>query len=61
MGEGPRSRHLVSDASCPVVVVREETTAVHREIAVGIRDPQDTTEALAFAFAEAAMRDAGRL
>ena len=32
--------------------------AVHREIAVGIRDPQDTTEALAFAFEEAAIRGA---
>ena len=32
--------------------------AVHREIAVGVRDPQDTTEALAFAFEEAAIRGA---
>ena len=32
--------------------------AVHREIAVGVRDPQDTTRALAFAFEEAALRDA---
>ena len=32
--------------------------AVHREIAVGIRDPQDTTETLAFAFEEAALRGA---
>ena len=32
--------------------------AVHREIAVGIRDPQDTGAALAFAFEEAALRDA---
>ena len=55
---GSVSRYAAARAPCPVVVVREETMAVHREIAVGIRDPQDTTEALAFAFAEAAMREA---
>jgi len=32
--------------------------AVHREIAVGIRDPQETNGALAFAFEEAALRRA---
>ena len=32
--------------------------AVHREIAVGIRDPQDTHHTLAFAFEEAALRGA---
>ena len=32
--------------------------AVHREVAVGIRDPQGTTDALAFAFEEAALRGA---
>ena len=32
--------------------------AVHREIAVGIRDPQEVGEALAFAFEEAALRGA---
>jgi hypothetical protein len=41
------------------VVVREETTAVHREIAVGIRDPEGVTGTLAFAFEEAALRGAG--
>ena len=55
---GSVSRYAAARAPCPVVVVREETMAVHREIAVGIRDPQDTAEALAFAFAEAAIRDA---
>ena len=40
------------------MVVREETTAVHREIAVGIRDPEDVTGTLAFAFEEAALRGA---
>jgi nucleotide-binding universal stress UspA family protein len=55
---GSVSRYVASRAACPVVVVREETMAVHREIAVGIRDPQETTEALAFAFEEAALRRA---
>ena len=32
--------------------------AVHREIAVGIRDPHDTNHTLAFAFEEAALRGA---
>src|SRR5438876_5942476 len=52
---GSVSRYAATWAPCPVVVVREETTALHREIAVGIRDPEDVTGTLAFAFEEAAM------
>jgi nucleotide-binding universal stress UspA family protein len=55
---GSVSRYVAAWAPCPVVVVREETTAVHREIAVGIRDPEDGTGTLAFAFEEAARRGA---
>lgn len=55
---GSVSRYVASRAACPVVVVREESMAVHREIAVGIRDPQYTGGALAFAFEEAALRGA---
>ncbi len=55
---GSVSRYAASRAPCPVVVVREESMAVHREIAVGIRDPQDTDQTLAFAFEEAALRGA---
>jgi nucleotide-binding universal stress UspA family protein len=55
---GSVSRHGAAHAPCPVVVVREETTAVQREVAVGIRDPQDAHGALAFAFEEAALRGA---
>ena len=55
---GSVSRYAAAWAPCPVVVVREETTAVHREIAVGIRDPEDVTGTLAFAFEEAALRGA---
>ena len=55
---GSVSRYVAAWAPCPVAVVREETTAVHREIAVGVRDPQDVTGTLAFAFEEAALRGA---
>jgi nucleotide-binding universal stress UspA family protein len=55
---GSVSRYAAARASCPVIVVREESMALHREIAVGIRDPHDTTGTLAFAFEEAAMRGA---
>ncbi len=58
MALGSVSRYAATRAACPVVVVREESMAVHREIAVGIRDPQNTTETLAFAFEEAALRNA---
>ncbi len=55
---GSVSRHVAAWAPCPVVVVREETRAVYREIAVGVRDPEDATGALVFAFEEAALRGA---
>jgi nucleotide-binding universal stress UspA family protein len=55
---GSVSRYVASRAPSPVVVVREESMAVHREIAVGVRDPQNTGAALAYAFEEAALRDA---
>jgi nucleotide-binding universal stress UspA family protein len=58
---GSVSRYVAAWAPCPVVVVREETTAVHREIAVGVRDPEDVTGTLAFAFEEAALRGADRV
>ncbi|HEX8005444.1 MAG TPA: universal stress protein [Trebonia sp.] len=55
---GSVSRYAAMHARCPVIVVRQETSAVHREVAVGIRDPHDTTGTLAFAFEEAALRGA---
>lgn len=55
---GSVSRYAVSHAPCPVVVVREEPAAGHQQIAVGLRDPEDTTAALGFAFEEAALRGA---
>jgi nucleotide-binding universal stress UspA family protein len=55
---GSVSRYAATRAPCPVVVVRQETMAIHREIAVGIRDPQEVDGTLAFAFEEAAQRGA---
>ncbi len=54
---GSVSRYVATRAACPVVVVREETMAVHREVVVGIRD-LDQPAAIGFAFEEAALRRA---
>jgi nucleotide-binding universal stress UspA family protein len=54
---GSVSRYLATRADCPVVVVREESMAVHREVVVGIRD-LDQPAAIGFAFEEAALRRA---
>jgi len=58
---GSVSRYAAVHASCPVVVVREDTTAAHRQVVVGIRDPGDCAAALEFGFAEAALRGASLL
>lgn len=55
---GSVSRYAAMHAPCPVVVVREETSAVHREVVVGVRDPKDTGTTLGYAFDEAALRGA---
>ncbi len=55
---GSVSRYAAVRATCPVIVVRQPTMAVHHEVAVGIRDPQDASETLTFAFEEAAVRRA---
>ena len=55
---GSVSRYAAIRARCPVIVVRQATMAVHHEIAVGIRDSQSASEALTFAFEEAAARHA---
>jgi nucleotide-binding universal stress UspA family protein len=61
MALGSVSRYGAAHAQCPVVVVREETMAVQREVAVGIRDPEDAQPPLALAFEEAALRGADLL
>jgi len=55
---GSVARYTADHASCPVVVVREETAAVHRLIGVGVGDLDDCAGSLAFAFEEAALRKA---
>ena len=55
---GSVGRYAALRAACPAIVVRQASTAVHQEVAVGVRDPQDTTEALTSAFEEASVRHA---
>jgi nucleotide-binding universal stress UspA family protein len=55
---GSVSRYAAMNASCPVIVVREEVCAVQGEVVVGVRDLEDTAAALAFAFDEADLRGA---
>jgi nucleotide-binding universal stress UspA family protein len=55
---GSVSRYLATRAPCPVVIAREETMAVHREIVAGVRDPDESAAVLAFAFEEAALHNA---
>jgi nucleotide-binding universal stress UspA family protein len=57
---GSVSRYLATHARCPVLVVREETMAVHREIVVGVRDLDrpGPSGAVEFAFQEADLRGA---
>ena len=55
---GSVSRYAAHRTTCPVTVIRQASMAVHQEVAVGVRDPQDTSEALTFAFEEATARHA---
>ncbi len=57
---GSVSRYAAAHAPCPVVIVREETAAVHREVVVGVSDPDlpDSAAAIGFACEEAALRGA---
>jgi nucleotide-binding universal stress UspA family protein len=53
---GSVSRYAATQAVVPVVVVGQENTAVHNQIAVGVRDCDAPGPALLFAFEEAALR-----
>lgn len=55
---GSVSRYAAMHAASPVVVVQEETSAVHREIVVGVRGAGGSDDTLSFAFDEAARRGA---
>jgi nucleotide-binding universal stress UspA family protein len=58
MSAGPVSRYVAARATCPVVVVRDQSRTVHGEIVVAVRDPDEASGALSFAFEEAALRGA---
>jgi nucleotide-binding universal stress UspA family protein len=55
---GSVSRYAATHASCPVVVVRDETGVPHRQVGIGLGDPEHAAAPLAFAFEEAALRKA---
>ncbi|HLK00628.1 MAG TPA: universal stress protein, partial [Streptosporangiaceae bacterium] len=38
---GSVSRYAATHARCPVVVVREESMAAHRQVVVGVHDPEN--------------------
>ena len=56
---GSVARYVAEHASCPVAVVRDETVAARRLVGVGVGDLDDCAGTLAFAFEEAALRQAG--
>jgi nucleotide-binding universal stress UspA family protein len=58
MVSGWVSRYAATHGRCPVVVMRQEATSLHREIVVGIGDPDQSAAALGFAFEEASLRKA---
>jgi nucleotide-binding universal stress UspA family protein len=60
MALGSVSRYAAAHASCPVVVVRGEITAAHRQvgIGIGIGDLDTGADSLTFAFEEARLRKA---
>ncbi len=55
---GSVSRYVATHASCPVAVVRDETTATHRQVGVGIGDLDHCADSLTCAFEEADLREA---
>ncbi len=55
---GSVSRYAATHASSPVVVVRQEIGAAHRQVGIGIGDLEGHTAPLTFAFEEAALRQA---
>ena len=58
---GSVSRYVASHASCPVVVMRDETAATHRQVGIGIGDLDHCADSLTFAFEEASLRQASLL
>src|SRR5689334_17216455 len=59
MALGSISWYAAAHASCPVVIVRGEIGAVHRQVGIGIGDLDAYADPLEFAFEEARLRKAG--
>ena len=55
---GSVSRYVATHAPCPVAVIRDESEAIQRQVAVGIGDVDGCGATLTFAFEEAALRHA---
>ena len=55
---GSVSRYAATHAACPVVVVREEIGATHRQVGVGVGDLEHSRALLDYAFEEAVLRNA---
>ena len=55
---GSVSRYVATHAPCPVAVIRDESEAIQRQVAVGIGDVDGCGATLTFAFEEAALRNA---
>lgn len=55
---GSVSRYAATHASCPVVVVRDDTIAAARQVGIGLGDLDHCADSLMFAFEEAALRQA---
>ena len=57
---GSVSRYAATHATCPVVVVRDDSAASHQgQVVVGVRDTEDCGATLTFAFEEAVLHNAG--
>jgi nucleotide-binding universal stress UspA family protein len=61
MALGSVARHAAAHASCPVVVVRGQIAAVHRQAGIGVGDLDTCADSLRFAFEEARLRKASLL
>jgi nucleotide-binding universal stress UspA family protein len=59
---GSVSRYAATHATCPVIVVRDDSAASHQgQVVVGVRNPEDCDATLTFAFEEAALHNASLL
>ena len=58
---GSVARYAAGHAPCPVVIVRDAAAAAGRLVGIGVGDLDDCAASLAFAFEEAALRQASLL